>query len=159
MAPVYLIIGATGSGKSWVCRQLTDKFFYIPHDRCWVHPDVEPKVDDEIDPEWGPKGSQNVHVEMIEKLAEKSSKPIITECPFAEGQIKDALESKGIKVHPIFIVEDPRIVALRYKNREGKPLSKSAFSRASNVINRAIKWGSFHGTSSRVLEHLKELAV
>lgn len=29
---VYLVTGASGSGKSWVCSQLTDKFDYVEHD-------------------------------------------------------------------------------------------------------------------------------
>ncbi len=29
---IYLVCGVPGSGKTWVCKQLTDKFQYVAHD-------------------------------------------------------------------------------------------------------------------------------
>lgn len=153
MQPVYLVCGVSGSGKSWVCRQLTDKFSYIPHDKCWSHPTAKPS--EGLDPKWGPPGSKSIHADVVSLVAQKSGRPIITECPFAERQAKEELEAKGLKVIPVFVIEDPSVVAKRYQTREGKPLPKSAFSRASSILDRAREWRAFHGTSSQVLEHLK----
>lgn len=154
MKPVYLVVGVPGSGKSWACRQVEDKFTYVPHDLCWTHPTASPEFN-KIDPDWGPPGSESIHLEVLLKMSVMSSKPIITEVPFAERPLREALEKKGIQVIPIFVIEDPEIVAQRYEQREGKPLPKSAFSRASSIIDRAREWGGFHGTSKQVLEHLR----
>lgn len=158
MVPVYLVVGATGSGKSWACRQVKDRFTYIPHDICWHHPSAKPDKD-ELDPKWGPPGSESIHLEVISEMAKTAKKPILTECPFAERQLRADMESAGIKVIPVFVVEDPRIVAKRYEAREGKPLPKAAYSRASTIINRAIDWNCFYGTSRAVLQYLQEVPL
>lgn len=156
MQPVYLVCGVSGSGKSWVCRQLKEKFSYVPHDKCWSHPTAKPS--DGPDPKWGPKGSKSIHTDVISLVAKMSQRPIVTECPFGERQVRTELEAKGLKVIPIFVVEEPGVVARRYQSREGKPIPAAAFSRASSIIDRAREWKSFHGTSDQVLEHLKGVA-
>lgn len=157
MATVYLVCGVSGSGKSWVCRQLSDKFNYIPHDRCWSHPTAKP--DEGLDPKWGPKDCKSTHVETIAKEAKDSDKPILTEVPFGERLIKEQLEAKGLKVRTVFVIEDPGVISERYQKREGKPLQKAAVTRATSIKERAKEWGSFFGTSDEVLNHLKDLKV
>lgn len=153
MQPIYLVCGVSGSGKSWVCRQLIHKFNYIPHDKCWSHPTAKPS--EGLDPKWGPKGSKDLHIPIIAAIAKTSLRPIVTECPFGESLVKRELESKGLKVIPIFVIEEPGIVAKRYQIREGKPLPQAAYTRASSILDRALEWRAFHGTSAQVLEHLK----
>lgn len=156
LAPVYLIIGVSGSGKSWVARQLADKFNYLPHDRCWKHVSgVKPT--EGLDPKWGPPGSESTHMPEIIKLARESTKPILTEVPFGERKLKEDLEKEGIKVTPVFVVEHPSVVARRYNGREGKFLSKAVLTRASSIKERAKEWNAFQGTSDEVLEHLKTM--
>lgn len=157
ISTVYLIIGVSGSGKSWVSRQLKEKFLYLPHDRCWEHYSAKPDEGD--DPKWGPPGCKSTHLSQILSKAKDSDKPLITEVPFGERQLKEDLEGRGIKVVPIFIIEDPEIVARRYQNREGKPLPKNVYTRASTIIDRAKEWNAFFGTSSQVLEHLKNVKL
>lgn len=155
MKPVYLICGVSGCGKSWVCRQLSDKFNYVPHDRCWSHPNARPA--EGLDPKWGPKGSVSTHLHTLLVQAHKSEKPILTECPFAERQLKEELEKSGVTVVPIFVVEAPHVIAERYLAREGKPLPKAAFSRAFSISGRAREWGAFFGTATEVFQHLKDV--
>lgn len=155
MNTVYLVCGVSGSGKSWACRQAAHKFSYVPHDRCWTHPNAKPDAGD--DPKWGPLGSKNIHVDVVTEVAKSAKKPVLTECPFAERQIKEQLEAKGLKVIPVFVIEEPEVVANRYQRREGKPLPKAAFTRAASIIDRAREWRGFYGTSTEVLEHLRGL--
>lgn len=86
-------------------------------------------------------------------------KPLLTECPFAEGDLREGLEKNDIPVFPVFIVEDPRIVSQRYEKREGKPIPKSALSRATTIVHRAVDWKSFYGTSTQVLRYLESIEL
>lgn len=131
---VYLVCGVSGSGKSWVCRQVAKKFNYVPHD-------------------------ENYHdiSGALFKAAENDRRPLITESPFGERIVRERLEAEGMKVTPVFVVEDPDLVAKRYQEREGKPLPKSAFTRAGSIRKRAEEWGATFGTSAEILKHLSEL--
>lgn len=130
---VYLICGVSGSGKTWVCEQLKDKFTYVPHDKHYN--DIGPVV------------SRKASLD----------KPVITESPFGERLVRDDFEQRGLEVIPIFVITPAEKVASQYLKREGKPLPKAAFTRASTIINRAKEWKSFHGTAEQVLKHLKEI--
>lgn len=131
---VILVCGVSGSGKTWICEQLKHKFEYVPHDQYY----------DDIVP-------------VIVNIALGSNKPIITEVPFAERPLRDALQSLGFDIFPVFVIEDAEVVSQRYLAREGKPIQKSAYTRASTIIKRAEEWGSPHGTSQEVLEYLQGL--
>lgn len=131
---VYLICGVPASGKTWVCKQLVDKFTYLPHDNHMK--DFTPA---------------------IRKAAQESQKPILSECPFGERLIKEALEAEGFYVVPIFVVEDPDVIAQRYTRRSGKSFPKQHATRALSIKNRAIEWGAMHGTSQEVLAELKKI--
>lgn len=157
MKPVYLVIGVSGCGKSWILRQLTDKFKYVAHDRCWSHPDAKP--DEGLDPKWGPPGSKSTHLKEILDSSKASDKPVITEVPFAERELRTNIEAQGIRVIPIFVVEEPDVVQKRYETREKKPIPKAALSRAKTIVNRAKEWHAFYGTSDEVLKHLKDINV
>lgn len=133
---VYLVCGVSGSGKSWVCRQLGEKFHYIPHDEHYH--DFEPT---------------------LIKAAEEHDRPVISEVPFAERKVREALEWAGVKVVPVFVVEAPDVVAKRFHGREGRPASKSAMTRATTIMKRVKEWKAFHGTSDEVLKHLTELEL
>lgn len=131
---VYLICGVSGSGKTWVCRQLEDKYDYIPHDEHY----------------------HNQAEVVAERITE--DRPVITESPFGERILREQLELKhGLKVVPFFVITAPDVVAVQYYKREGKPLPKSAYTRASTILKRALEWNAFHGSSAEVLKHLKDL--
>jgi hypothetical protein len=155
MQPVYMVAGVSGSGKSWVCRQLKDKFNYVPHDICWTHPHARPDKGD--DPKWGPPGSVSIHPDVISEMARYSKRPVLTEVPFAERELKETLERNGHQVIPVFVIEHPAVIAERYEKREGKPATKGVLARASSIIDRAKEWNAFHGTSEEVFKHLKDI--
>lgn len=156
MKTIYLVVGVSGCGKSWILRQVADKFNYLAHDRCWEHPTLKPDMGP--DPKW-PAGAKSTHVREIVETAKISEKPIITEVPFAERQLREDLERQGLKVVPIFVIEDPDVVQKRYETREKKPIPKAALSRARTIIDRAKEWGAFYGTSDQVLKYLQDLKV
>lgn len=132
MQPVFLICGVPGSGKSWVCRQLAGQARYIPHDENYKN-----------------------HAEVIIRTASMSIRKIITESPFAERELREKLESAGVKVYPYFVIEEPDLIKERYEKREGKPFPKNNCTRAKTIVNRAMEWKAPFGTSTRVLEMLK----
>lgn len=141
MKEVYLIVGVPGSGKSWVAKQVSDKFTYVHHDGFIGH-----------------INHPEVYVKAIKDAAKTAKKPILAEAPFSISQIKDPLEEAGFDVKPVFILEDPDILKTRYETdptRDGKPLPKGHLTRMKTYEERAKLWGAFSGTSSEVLEFLK----
>lgn len=137
MQTVYLICGVPGSGKTWACTQLEDRYIYVPHDD---YP------------------NQAVLAEEVEAYAKTSDKPILVDCPFAEREFRGKLEGLGLKIIPIFVVENPTVCRARYEEREQRGYPKNHFTRASSISKRAAEWMAFQGSSGEVLEHLKELS-
>lgn len=80
---------------------------------------------------------------------------MLTEAPFSVTKIKDPLEQAGFTVIPVFIIEEPNIVAERYFKREGKEISKGNLTRLETFKTRAKEWDCFSGTSEEVYNHLK----
>lgn len=132
--PLYLVCGVSGSGKTWVCKQLKEKFAYVPHDMHY-----------------------NGIIKACMTKAMGTDKPLITESPFGERLQKEDLERVGFHVIPVFVIEDPDLIAKRYIAREGKPIQKAAFTRAHTIINRAKEWNAFYGTSDEVLKYLEKI--
>lgn len=133
MKPILLICGVSGAGKTWVCKQLVGKFNYIPRDEHFKD-----------------------HEEALHVAAHNSDRALITECPFGERPLRENLECRGHIIIPFFVIESPAIVAQRYYMREGKPVQKSALTRAESIIERALEWDAPHGKSEemlRLLEH------
>lgn len=134
MQPVYIVCGVSGSGKSWVCRQLMDKFAYVPRDQYF-----------------------NTHARVVLQTARVAQKPVITECPFGERVLKEDLEKWGVKVNPYFIVERVEVVRARYEAREKKKIPKAALTRAETILNRVHEWNAPFGTSEQIFQKLGEL--
>lgn len=134
MQPLYLVCGVPGSGKTWVCKQLSDKFYYVPHDQYYKN-----------------------HALILTKVCATANKPVITECPFAERVLREDLEKSGIKVIPYFVVEEPTLIAKRYEQREGKPFPKNNFTRASSIVTRAKEWQAYFGSSESVFNTLNAI--
>jgi len=133
---IYLVCGVSGAGKTWVCSQLTDKFTYVPHDAFF----------DSIN-------------RALVKASKSSDKPLITEVPFGERPLRESLERIGFEVKPVFVIEKPETVAARYMSREGKPIQKSAYSRAATISGRALEWKAKAGTSAEILRYLRDLSI
>jgi gluconate kinase len=155
MQPIYLICGVPGAGKSWAARQLKDKFEYVAHDRCWTHPYLTPGPEE--DPKF-PTGAKSTHFDVLLDRARKGERPIVSECPFAERELVENLRRTGINVVPVFVIEEPHVVARRYFQREHKTIPPQNLTRAVSIKERAKEWRSFHGTSEEVLNHLKGLS-
>lgn len=132
--PVYLLIGAAGSGKTWVARQVLDKFTYVPHDQHY----------DEQVPE-------------VIKAARISKKPVLTDTPFSIKTIMEPLKRYGIEVKPVFIIESYDVTKGRYEKREGKPVPKGHMKRLATYRQRAFELRAPFGTSSEILEFLRRV--
>lgn len=130
---IYLICGVPGSGKTWVSKQLDGKFHYLPHDANYKN-----------------------HTHAVWKASQISDKPIITECPFGERELKARLIAHGLDVKPYFVVESPDTVKLRYEDREKRPCPQNHITRASSIGARAKEWQAPHGTSDEVLQLLQK---
>lgn len=136
---LYLVVGAPGSGKTWVCSQLHDKFHLIHHDG-YIYL-KEP----------------GAYVRAILSEAPKATKPVLIEAPFSVSKTVEPLEAAGHKVIPVFIVEPPLVHSQRYLRREKKPIPQGHLTRTKTYLDRAIQGKHFYGTSEQVLNHLKEL--
>lgn len=135
MKKVYLVCGVPGSGKSWVCEQLLNRFDYVRHD-------------DYI---------QGDYTKGIVYAAKRAEKPVLGDCPFGERVLVQELEKHGLEVTPLFIVEDPQLIKKRYEARDKKPFPPQHLTRAISIKNRAREWQAFSGKPEEVLAYLKDV--
>lgn len=135
MKKVYLIIGCPGSGKTWVCEQLIDKYNYIPHD---LFIDLK-----------------ETYVDAIDRLSGNVTKPLLIETPFSISQILVPLKKLKFDVEQIFIQESEQVLAARYKKRENKDIPMGHLTRQRTYMQRAKDGGHFYGTANEVLNHLR----
>ena len=136
MSKIYLVVGTPGSGKTWVCKQLQDKFDYLAHDD---YP------------------NDKAYVSNILQLLDFATKPVLIETPFSVSQITEPLMREGYEVIPIFIIESHQVTAERYQQREGRPILAGHFTRINTYTKRAEELGAFKGTSQEVLDYLKKV--
>jgi hypothetical protein len=130
MNKVYLVVGVPGSGKSWVCSQLKESFYHVPHD--------------------SHIGSD--YPGLIKELSGLvQSKPILAETPFSVSQFTDILSN----VETVYVLDRYEVVLERYKAREGKAPAPGDRTRQETYRKRARESGSFSGTSQEVLDYLK----
>lgn len=133
----YMVVGCPGSGKSWVCDQLKEKFDYIHHD-AFI----------------GMAGF--AYVKEILKKSQGATRPLLIESPFSVSQIKEPLEKRGIDVECIYIQEQEKTIKDRYETREKKPIPQGHLTRQQTYANRAKESGSFFGTSQQCFDYLKD---
>lgn len=133
---IYLVVGTPGSGKTWVCEQLTDKFAYLAHDEF-------------ID------AGTDAYVKAAARLADYANTPVLIETPFSVSKIFEPLTKMGYQVTPVFIIESPAVTTKRYEDREKKPIPSGHLSRINTYITRAKEHKAFMGTSQAVLDYLK----
>jgi len=139
MQNIYLICGVSGSGKSWVCNQLVNKFHYLSHDLYNIQ-------------------SKNYEPVLVQ-AAKTSTKPILADCPFGERLLRDSLEKQGCTIIPYFIVEPVSVITFRHLKRNGKEPSKAVITRAGTIINRAQEWNAKYGNSQYILDILTNEVV
>ena len=130
---IVLICGTPGSGKTWICNQLKDKYFYIPHD-------------DYIGKDYG---------WALIKKSRSIDKPILGEAPFQISELIRRLQNSGATVKPYFIIEDSETTKTRYEDREKKPIPQGHLTRIETLKKRAKEYRAPYGTSSEILEMLK----
>lgn len=144
--PIWLVCGVPGSGKTWVCNQLTEHFNYVAHD---ANNDFKnrPKTESPI----------TQHKAAILKAARTSEKPVIADCPFMISILIGELKQAGADVRPVFVIEPEWLVKRRYEAREKKPIPKQHLTRVNTVKLRARTHGIFHGSSEEVLSYFRKL--
>jgi hypothetical protein len=137
---IYILVGTPGSGKTWIAKQLIDRFTFVPHDSY---------------------KTPNTYVEAIRLEATRSNKPILCETPFTLSFYTDSLS--GFEVKPIFIIETPEVTQGRYESRfretgHGQPIMpKGHLTRIDTYHKRAHELGAPMGTSSAMLDYLKKV--
>lgn len=130
---IYLICGVSGAGKTYVCRNLSHKFNYIPHDE-YIGKDF---------------------IGALKSVAD--DRHIITECPFAERVLRAELEDAGFEVRPYFVYEPTAVIISRFLSRERKQPSKSVLTRSVTIKTRIDEWQAPHGSSQELLAMLKNI--
>ncbi len=137
MAKIHLLVGVPASGKTWVTDQLKDKYQVIEHDLYKLKPEYVSAL--------------------LRAAASNTQKPILANTPFGMSEIQSALTSKGHKVEPIYILEDPKTLQTRYKARQGTDIPKGHLTRQETYRQRADETKAFKGTSADVLNHLQTI--
>jgi len=141
---IYCLCGVPGAGKTWITnhKDIQEKFHHIWHDG-FIY-----------------LKQPGAYVRAILEQAEAAKKPILIDAPFSVRDTTDPLEEAGYLVEPIYILEDPDILAQRYQNdptRCGKPLPKGHLTRMATYAERAKSGNRFGGNSTQVLEYLRSL--
>lgn len=137
--PIYLVIGVPGSGKSYCCEKVADKFEYVHHDGFIF------------------LKQPGAYVRAVLDAAAKATKPLLIEAPFSISETVNPIVAAGYEVRHVFIIEPREVVAMRYLRREGKHIPKGHLTRMDTYAERAKAMATFAGTSSEVLEYLKSI--
>lgn len=134
MKPIYLLCAVPGSGKTWVAKQMSNKFNYLPHDN---YPLAE-------------------YASELLKASKTSDKPILGEVPFRISLLIDELKHGGADVKTHWIIESPKTVRQRYESREQRSIPKQHLTRLNTIKHRSVEYGGPTGTSSEILEVLRQ---
>lgn len=127
---LYMVAACSGSGKSWVCKQLTDKFDYVSYD------DTRKK-------------------EHLDRLLSPSDKPKLYDPPIKISTFFKRHSDK-FDIHAVFILEEDDVVKARVESRGGE-WTEHISKRNAAMRKRFDKYGDFAGTSQQVLDYLKGL--
>lgn len=142
---IFILVGASGSGKSWVANQIRNQYSYVPHD---TH---------------GLKGNKD-YVMAISAVATASDKPVVCDTPYSLSQIQGPLVEKGYDVRPVFIIEKPSTTKQRYEERyqatkKGQSLMpKGHITIIETYKKRAEELNAPSGTSSEILDYMRNHA-
>jgi len=136
MQSLYIICGVPGSGKTWVCTQLQNRFAYIKHD-------------DYVNNRIG-------FIQALVHALETSEIPVVTECPFKISEVTEGLTTLNIKPILYLINESEDTISNRYRTRENKIIPKQHLTNAKRYAEDKNRW-AFIGTSEEVLNKLSEV--
>lgn len=126
---VYLICGVSGSGKSWICEQLKDKFSYISYDN----------------------NKKASHLDLIRE----ADKPVLYDLSVNVSTFINRNKDE-FDITPIFVMGDFLTVKSQLVSRGGK-VTKSLYRRWKIMKSRYNKYGTFIGSSNEVFKYLKAL--
>lgn len=133
MKPVYLLIGVPCSGKTYVAKQLTDKYEWVPHDAYHVED----------------------YANALNYAVYAFGKPVLAEAPFRASVLVEQLQRKGIKVVECYITAPIATLEQRYEERKGLPYPKQFYTNLARYNERYAEI-EIKGTSDEVLKLLKE---
>jgi len=128
---IYIVSGIAGSGKSWVCNQLTGKFNYVSYD----------------------ENRKKTHLDLLRSTVKDK-------IALYDLNIKTSTfirrHSHEFNIHFVTILGDFLQVKKQLKDRGGK-ITKSTYKRWKVMQKRAEKYGEFSGSSQEVYNYLKQL--
>lgn len=125
---LYMLAACSGSGKSWVCKQLTDLYDYVSYD----------------------DNRKKTHLDL---LLQPSTKPKLYDPPIKISTFFKR-HSHQFDIHAVFILETDEVVRSRIESRGGQWTEHIA-KRNAAMQKRFAKYGSFAGTSQEVLDYLR----
>ena len=126
---IYLIVGVSGSGKSWVADKLEHYIKYVPYDRT-------------------PKDE-------VLKIMDKATVPILYD-PTVGISTFITRNKDRFDIIPFFIIGDFLTVKQQLKDRGGV-ITKSLYKRWNRIKKISTKHSVFTGSSTDVFKHLKEI--
>ncbi len=129
---IYMLCGASGSGKSWISKQISHLYKYVSYDET-------------------PK---KFH---LDALRSPTPLPILYDPPIKISTFIRR-HSHEFNIIPIFIIEEEEVVKKRVEERGGE-WTDGLSKRCKVMVARNKKYGVFSGTSSEVLEYLNNAAL
>jgi hypothetical protein len=129
---LYIVTGIPGSGKSWVCNQLKDKFNYVSYDE-------SPKI---------------THLDQL-RNPKDPTKPLLYD-PNIKISTIFTRYSDEFDIRLLVILGDFLKIKQQLVNRGGK-ITKTTYKRWKVMKARRKKYGIFDGDSNDVLRYLKNV--
>lgn len=130
---VYLLAGSPGVGKSTLMKKLQHKFEVMDQDHYIGKPYLQ---------------------EVVKRS--RAGRKILANTPFSVSEPLSHLQSAGIQVVVVFIVEHNDVVASRYQQREGKPIPAGHLTRQDTYRKRAKELNAFIGTVEEAFKYLSD---
>lgn len=131
---LFILIGAPGTGKTWLCDKLSNDFNIISSDR--MRGDIDSAVSEAL----------------------KDSKPVIVDLPF---RIKAFIERWRARVPDcvvVALVEEESVHKIRLAMRGGE-LTKSVKRRIVRINNIFNRYGNISGNQSYLINRLEYEAL
>lgn len=126
---IYIVSGIAGSGKSWACERLKDKFHYISYD----------------------KNKKKDHLDLIRSAKKMALYDLnINTSTFIRRNCQE------FNIRFVTILGDFLQVKQQLKDRGGK-ITKGTYKRWKVMEKRAKTYGEFSGSSTDVLKYLKTI--
>ena len=125
---IYIVAGQCGVGKSWVCSQLTDQYFYVSSDK---------------------------HKRDAYDIISTADRPVLFDPTVRSKTHASSLRNLGYNVIYVVIWEDVDTVKYRLMARGSKRLKN--VEKMNEKYRKYSKAANFTGTSAECLEYLRLL--